>query len=105
VTSLGLLVSVFVALIVLTAITVGVTRFDLGPNWNVTVAIAIATVKGILVGAFFMHLFWDRKFYLFAFSSSVLFLVLFLTFAMSDRSEYQPAIDQFRQAQQGGPGG
>jgi cytochrome c oxidase subunit 4 len=66
---------------------------------------AIATVKGILVGAFFMHLLWDRKFYFLAFSSSVLFLVLFLTFTMSDRSEYQPAIDQFQQAQQAGPGG
>ena len=100
VTSLRLLVSVFSALILLTALTVGVTHFDLGPEWNLVVAMAIATVKGSLVGAFFMHLFWDRKFYLLAFSSSVLFLVLFLTFAMGDRSEYQPAIDQLQQAQQ-----
>lgn len=95
-----LLVSVFLALILLTALTVAVTRFDLGSYWNLVVAMAVATIKGALVAAVFMHLFWDRKFYLLAFSGSILFVVLFLATTMADRAEYQPSIDRLEQARQ-----
>jgi cytochrome c oxidase subunit 4 len=47
-------VAVFVALLVLTAVTVGVARIDLGP-FNTPVALAIAVVKALLVILFFMH--------------------------------------------------
>jgi cytochrome c oxidase subunit 4 len=46
-------VFVFVALIVLTATTVGVSRIDLG-EFNFIVAMTIAVIKGTLVVMFFM---------------------------------------------------
>lgn len=45
----------FVALLVLTVITVAVTRFDFG-LFNVVVALGIASIKAMLVALFFMHL-------------------------------------------------
>lgn len=47
--------AVFTALLVLTAITVGVAYVDLG-ILNIPLALAIAGVKATLVVAFFMHL-------------------------------------------------
>jgi cytochrome c oxidase subunit 4 len=46
---------VFVALLILTAATTVVATIDLGPL-NVVMALAIATVKMLLVALFFMHL-------------------------------------------------
>ncbi|MDX2154562.1 MAG: cytochrome C oxidase subunit IV family protein [Bryobacteraceae bacterium] len=45
---------VFLALMVLTAVTTGVAYLDLGP-FNTVVALAIAFLKAGLVVAFFMH--------------------------------------------------
>ena len=50
-----LYVAVFAALVVLTAITVAVSYVDLGPA-SVVVALAIASLKALLVLLFFMHL-------------------------------------------------
>ncbi|HEX3127306.1 MAG TPA: cytochrome C oxidase subunit IV family protein [Thermoanaerobaculia bacterium] len=55
VTSVGLYVGVFFALLVLTAATVIVANFDLGWANNV-VALTIAVTKALLVLIFFMHL-------------------------------------------------
>lgn len=52
---------VFGALGVLTAITVGVAQLHL-PAWEtILLALSIATIKGTLVAAFFMHLLSERK--------------------------------------------
>lgn len=60
VTSIGLYVGVFVALMVLTAATVIVARFDLG--WaNDVVALTIAVTKALLVLIFFMHLRYSTR--------------------------------------------
>ncbi|MCB0338068.1 MAG: cytochrome C oxidase subunit IV family protein [Bdellovibrionales bacterium] len=48
-------VRVLSLLIILTAITVGAAYFDFG-NWNLVVAMIIASVKATLVAMFFMHL-------------------------------------------------
>jgi cytochrome c oxidase subunit 4 len=71
------------ALLVLTAVTVGVSFIDFGP-YNVTIALLIASVKALLVAFFFMHLFWDHKLYLIIFVASLFFLTLFLTLTMFD---------------------
>jgi cytochrome c oxidase subunit 4 len=84
---------------VLTVLTVSVTSYDLGSEGNLVVALVIATVKAALVVTFFMHLAWDRRFNLLAFLSAVLFAILFLSLAVTDRSENQPMIDQYLQAQ------
>lgn len=50
----GLYVGVFAALLLLTALTVGVAFVDLG-GLNNAAALAIASVKAALVAAIFMH--------------------------------------------------
>ncbi len=88
-----LLVGVLAILLVLTIATVAVTSVDLGSQWNLVAAMVIATIKAGLVGAFFMHLIWDKKFHLMAILTSVLFLILFLGLAVTDHKEYQHEID------------
>lgn len=97
--STRLMVAVYAALVVLTVTTVAVARVELGHPWNFVVAMVIASLKGGLVVAFFMHLVWDRKFNLLLFLTAILFLILFLGLSLNDRSEYQPSIDAFESAQ------
>jgi cytochrome c oxidase subunit IV len=60
VTSVKLYVAVFVALLVLTLITVVVAEMDLG--WaNDVVALTIAVTKALLVLTFFMHLRYSTR--------------------------------------------
>ena len=54
-------ITVFVALMVLTLITVAVSYLDLSIPMAVTVALLIATVKGSLVACYFMHLISEKK--------------------------------------------
>ena len=61
---------VFVALLCLTAITVGVSYLKLARPYAIAVALAIASVKAGLVAAVFMHLISEKK---------VIFAVLVLT--------------------------
>jgi cytochrome c oxidase subunit IV len=64
-------IMVFIALACLTAVTVGISYLHLGSRWiNVAVALLIASVKGSLVAAYFMHLISEKK---------VIFAVLGLT--------------------------
>jgi cytochrome c oxidase subunit 4 len=73
---------VFGALVFLTALTVGVSYLDLGPQ-ALFAALAIATLKMGLVVGYFMHLKFDTRFHLLVLLASFLFLGLFfgLTFA------------------------
>jgi cytochrome c oxidase subunit 4 len=98
-TPVSLLVAVLAALLVLTIVTVAVTKVDLGSQGNLVVAMVIATIKAGLVVMYFMHLRWDRKVHLIVFLSSVLFVILFLSMAITDRGEYQQSIDQLQEAQ------
>lgn len=61
---------VFVALLCLTAITVGVSYLRLPRPAAITVALVIATIKAGLVAAVFMHLISEKK---------VIFAVLAIT--------------------------
>ena len=71
------------ALLVLTAVTVWVAHFDLGPI-NLLVAMTIAAVKASLVALFFMHLKYDNKLYAVIFLTALLFLAAFIVFTMFD---------------------
>jgi cytochrome c oxidase subunit 4 len=53
-------VAVFLALIVLTVVTVLASRLDLGP-FNTPVALAIAVTKALLVILFFMHVKYSPR--------------------------------------------
>jgi|SRR6185437_9985795 len=54
-------VSVFVALMALTIITVVISRFHLPVPIAVTVALLVALIKGSLVACYFMHLISEKK--------------------------------------------
>src|SRR3954467_11892551 len=54
-------ISVFVALMVLTIVTVAISRFHLPVPIAVSVALLVATIKGTLVAYYFMHLLSEKK--------------------------------------------
>jgi cytochrome c oxidase subunit 4 len=58
--SLGIYLAVFAALMVMTAVTVLVSRINLGPL-NTPVALAIAVIKMSLVILFFMHVIHSSR--------------------------------------------
>ena len=86
-----ILVGVLGALIVLTIMTVGATRVDLGPM-NIWVAMGIAAVKATLVAMYFMHLRYDQPFHAIVFMCAVVFLVIFIGLALLDTLQYQDTL-------------
>jgi len=54
-------ISVFVTLMVLTIVTVAISRFHLPVPMAIAVALLVATVKGSLVACYFMHLISEKK--------------------------------------------
>jgi cytochrome c oxidase subunit 4 len=51
--------NIFIALIVLTVITVAISRVDFGAM-NIVIAMLVASVKAMLVALFFMHLKYEK---------------------------------------------
>lgn len=114
ISSPALLISTFVALVALTALTVAqsvyvdLENFPLdffapfifnGPqdlSWlDMPVTLAIATVKAALVAVIFMHLQHDKLFNGLLLIGSVLFLVLFVGMVLLDSNQYQPQIESY----------
>jgi cytochrome c oxidase subunit 4 len=54
-------ITVFAALMVLTIVTVVISRFHLPVPIAVTAALIVATIKGSLVACYFMHLISEKK--------------------------------------------
>ena len=54
-------ITVFVALMVLTIVTVAVSYLHLSTPVAIAVALIIATIKGSLVACYFMHLISEKK--------------------------------------------
>jgi cytochrome c oxidase subunit IV len=54
-------ITVFVALMVLTIVTVAISRLHLSVPVAVTVALLVAIIKGSLVACYFMHLISEKK--------------------------------------------
>lgn len=112
VTSPKLLLGIFAILVVLTALTYGVTFVDLGPL-NIWIALGVAVIKASLVALYFMHLRWDAPFNGFLFVVSVAFVMLFIGLALMDgahyqdevRKGYQPTIDAAREQMKNAPAG
>lgn len=89
---LKLLFGVIGALFCLTFLTVAASWVDLGAM-NVPLALLIATIKGTLVAAFFMHLRWDKPFNSIVLALSIGFLILFLGITTMDTNENMPDMD------------
>jgi cytochrome c oxidase subunit 4 len=86
---------VFLALMVGTALTVGVTYVDLG--WfNLPLALAIATIKALLVIMFFMHLKDHPKLIKVTFGAAFFFFLILVAHTLSDYlSRGQRGMPQF----------
>ena len=82
-------ITVFVALMALTLITVAVSRVHLPVPIAVSVALLVATVKGTLVACYFMHLISEKKLiYAVLAITAVFFLALLALPAMTVSNGY-----------------
>jgi len=54
-------IAIFVALAILTLVTVWVSHLQFSHTMHIVVALSIATLKGSLVALFFMHLIDEKK--------------------------------------------
>ncbi|MGA0242649.1 MAG: cytochrome C oxidase subunit IV family protein [Candidatus Marinamargulisbacteria bacterium] len=80
----------FIILLILTVITVAISRVDLG-ILNTAVAVLVASIKATFVGAFFMGLRWEKANLIFVFGG-IAAIVLFFLFIFVDLG-YRGAID------------
>jgi cytochrome c oxidase subunit 4 len=83
VASRSLYIKIFLALMGLTLLTVAITYVDLG-WWNLTVALAIAVTKAMLVILFFMHMRWSPKLIKVTFGAGFFFFLIMIVITMSD---------------------
>jgi len=79
----GVYIGVFLALMVLTGLTVYAATVDLG-FWNTPVAIAIAVTKALLVILFFMHVKYGSRLVWLAAGGAFFWLVLMLLGTLGD---------------------
>lgn len=79
-----LYITIGTTLLVLTATTVGVAFINLGP-FNTIVALSIATIKGLLVVLFFMHVkYTSEKMTKVVVGAAIFWLLLLLGLSMAD---------------------
>jgi cytochrome c oxidase subunit 4 len=78
---------VFVALMVLTVITVAVSRFHLPVPLAVTVALIVATIKGALVACYFMHLISEKKLIYAVLALTVVFFIALMALPVVTHSD------------------
>jgi cytochrome c oxidase subunit 4 len=71
-------ITVFVALLVLTVVTVAISRFHLPVHEAVAIALIVATIKGSLVACYFMHLISEKKLILAVLALTVVFFIFLL---------------------------
>jgi cytochrome c oxidase subunit IV len=81
--SVGTYILVFMALLVLAALTTGIAYIDLGP-FNTVIALAIAFVKMFLVGLFFMHLWYSPGLTRIVVLAGFFWLALMVSFTLAD---------------------
>ena len=82
-------ITVFVALMVLTMVTVAVSYLHLSLPVAVTLALLVATVKGSLVACYFMHLIAEKKLiYAVLVLTAVFFLALLALPAVTHSNGY-----------------
>jgi cytochrome c oxidase subunit 4 len=92
--SVRVLLAVFALLIALTIATVTAATLGLG-QWEIWATLGIATAKGSLVAAYFMHLRYDKPFYAFIFAVALAMATLFLVLTLIDTEQYQPDVEQY----------
>lgn len=83
-------VLVWVALLVLTGVTVAVWKTHMPLGMRITVALAVAVVKATLVALFFMHLWEHGGVNRLVMGTSVLFVVLLIGLVLMDNATRFP---------------
>jgi cytochrome c oxidase subunit IV len=86
------LVATGIALTILTVLTVGVYYIEFPDPINIIVALSIALVKALLVGAIFMGLYWDNKFNTLILLMAFLFFFVFVGITLLDTLFRDPSI-------------
>ena len=79
-------ITVFVTLMVLTIVTVAISRFHLPVPIAVTAALFVATVKGTLVACYFMHLISEKKLIIAVLALTVVFFVALMALPVMTQS-------------------
>ena len=79
----SLYITIFVALMVFTAITIAVSFINLGP-FNFPVALSIAIVKATLVILFFMHVKYSSRLTKLVIGTGFFFLLVLFTLTLTD---------------------
>jgi len=74
---------IWVALLILTGITVWVAQYNLGPL-NIWVALGIATLKSSLVVAVFMHMKYESRLFKIALLAALSILAIFIGLTFFD---------------------
>ncbi len=84
----------FVALIVLTIVTVKIAKVDFGSvAINISIAMFIASIKAFLVALYFMHLKWEEKLIIFFAVLSIPFLIIMIGTMVWDVAEKTAALN------------
>jgi len=94
---LPVLLAVFLALLVLTVLTVMATWVQLGAA-NLLIAMGIATLKAVLVALYFMHLRYDHPFNAIVLVTALVFVTLFISLTLYDTLQYQPDVTNWQPA-------
>jgi cytochrome c oxidase subunit 4 len=76
-------VAIFLALMVLTGVTVLASFYNFGP-WNTYIAVTIAIVKGTLVVLYFMHVRYSDSVVRLSVFAGFFWLAVMLTLTLSD---------------------
>ena len=76
-------VGIWAILMVLTAVTVFASFLELH-EWNIVLALVIATIKATLVVLFFMHLYYSSKLTKVTVIAAMFFLFLLLALSLTD---------------------
>lgn len=79
----GVYLAIFFALLVLTALTTGVSFIDLGV-FNAVIALAIACLKASLVVLFFMHIHYSSRLLKMTVCAGLFTFCLLITLTMTD---------------------
>jgi cytochrome c oxidase subunit 4 len=75
---------VFALLMVFTALTVWVAKFDLPGLWNIIVAMTVACIKATAVILIFMHVRWSSKLTQVIIIAGLFWLAILLIMTMGD---------------------
>jgi cytochrome c oxidase subunit 4 len=83
VVSLGTNIGVFIALLVLLALTIGVARLNLG-MFNIIIALTIASCKALLIILYFMHVRYSNRLAWVIAGAGFIWLAILISLTMSD---------------------